>query len=430
MQFVSLRLPHLLLSPALAGALWLPITNLAAAHNELAYPSPSGKLADQTLPQSEPPPTDSVVNASAANDVVPVPGRWTADKANAWYAKLPWLVGCNYYPATAINQIEMWQASTFDPATIDKELGWAAAMGMNTLRVFLHDLVWADDEQGLYRRIDQFLDICKKHGIRPFFVFFDDCHYPNPKLGPQPLPVKGWHNSGWVNCPARDVALRFADGQALPAEIVQLKGYVQGTLQRFTDDERVLFWELYNEPGRGDGKSGPIRDKSNKLIAESWVWARESNPSQPVSSCTAGALGAMNIAINRANSDIHSIHCYTPPTQLRSLILEYQKDGRPVIVTEWLARNKGSTVADCLPTMKELKAGAINWGFVSGKAATIWPWISRVGNVNIKREAGEVIKPGDSFPEPEVWFHDLYRTDGTPFDPAEIAIFRKLTDKN
>lgn len=150
----------------------------------------------------------------------PVSGQWSKEKINQWYAELPWLVGCNYYPATAINQIDMWQASTWDAKQIDKELGWAESIGMNTLRIFLHNMVWNSDEQGLYNRMDQFLSICQKHGIRPWFVFFDDCHFPNPTLGIQPLPVRAYHNSGWVNCPARDVAIRYSDGKATVAENV------------------------------------------------------------------------------------------------------------------------------------------------------------------------------------------------------------------
>jgi len=376
-------------------------------------------------------------NASAV-EVKEVPGRWSVEKANAWHNELPWLVGCNYYPATTINQIDMWQASTWDPKTIDKELGMAASIGMNTLRVYLHDLVWADDEQGLYQRMDQFLDICSKHGIRPFFIFFDDCHFPAPELGVQPLPVKRYHNSGWVNCPAREVALRFAQDKASAEEVAQLKGYVQETMRRFKDDKRVLFWELYNEPGRGRGEGGNMAgargsrtsmgDTSNKLVYSSWIWAREVNPSQPICSNSAGSVGKKNLAINRANSDIHSIHSYSPPDRLEKLILDYKQDGRPVIVTEWLARTNGSTVADCLPVLKKHHVGAVNWGFISAKSNTIWPWTSRRGvNVTEKRAAGEVVKPGEVFPEPELWFHDLFRINGTPFDQREIDIFRKLT---
>ncbi|MEX0321041.1 MAG: cellulase family glycosylhydrolase [Puniceicoccaceae bacterium] len=372
----------------------------------------------------------------------PVSGQWSKEQANAWYDAQPWLVGCNYYPATAINQIEMWQASTWDPATIDKELKMAAGIGMNTLRVYLHDLVWADDEKGLYARMDEFLDICQKHGIRPFFVFFDDCHFPAGKLGKQPLPAHSFHNSGWLNCPQREVALRYADGKATKKEVRQLKGYVQRTIKRFKDDPRVLMWELYNEPGRGNPPDADfasskakyvIRDKSAKLVYDSWVWAREVNPSQPVSSNSAGSVGKNNIMINRVNSDIHSIHSYSPPEQLRELIHEYKKDGRPIIVTEWLARTRGSTVADCLPVLKEENVGAVNWGFVSGKSGTIWPWESRKTSdgkpifVDELRKQGKVVKPGDPYPEPELWFHDIFREDGSPFDPDEVRIFRKLT---
>ena len=384
------------------------------------------------------------------NDSVAVPGRWSEKKINKWYAKQPWLVGCNYYPATVINQIDMWQASTWDPKRIDLELGWAADMGMNTLRVYLHDMVWADDEQGLYQRMDEFLSICEKYNIRPWFVFFDDCHFPNPKLGVQPLPVKAYHNSGWVNSPARDVALRYANGKATPEEIANLKGYVQKTMERFKKDKRVLMWELYNEPGRGNGLDGDmgskkvkrsIGEKSNKLVYDSWVWAREVSPSQPIMSNSSGSIGKRNIKINRINSDLHSIHSYggdprkgsSSAQRLREEILEYQKDNRPVMVTEWLARDKGSTVEDCLPLMKELNAGAINWGFVSGKSATIWNWDSRKNadgkrrSVNQEREAGNVIQPGEEMPEPEVWFHDLLRYDGTPYNEEEIKIFKELT---
>src|SRR6267142_962227 len=87
------------------------------------------------------------------------PKPWTEAAANAWYAKQPWLVGGNYIPATAINELEMWQAESFDPKRIDLELGWAEAIGLNTMRVFLHDLLWKQDEAGFSKRLDTFLAI-------------------------------------------------------------------------------------------------------------------------------------------------------------------------------------------------------------------------------------------------------------------------------
>src|SRR5579864_2480427 len=126
---------------------------------------------------------------------------WTPRQANDWYLRQSWMLGANYIPASAINQLEMWQAQTFDPARIDKELGWAESIGMNTMRVFLHDLPWQQDAAGFQKRIDQFLRIASQHHIRPMFVLFDSCWQPLPHLGKQPEPKPGVHNSGWVQSP-------------------------------------------------------------------------------------------------------------------------------------------------------------------------------------------------------------------------------------
>lgn len=395
--------------------------------------------------------------------LTPVAGRWTVARVAAWYAKLPWLVGANYLPSDKINTIDMWQASTWNPRTIASELVLARSIGYNTLRVFLHPLVWADDEAGLYRRIDQFLTIAKRNGIRPSFVFFDDCHYPYAKLGPQPLPVPAFHNSGWVNAPDRVLAERYARGEATAQEVAALKGYVQRTIARFADDRRVLYWELYNEPGRGNGEYdasgtlilGPIGDRSQQLVRDSWLWAREFAPSQPITSTSFGGIGAINSAINAANSDFYSIHVYDAFSELQKAIATWSADGRPVVVTEWLNR---STVADIpkemlpmfppaewpkrfdgtnipkyvLPYLKAQKVGAINWGFVTGQSQTDWHWSSRyidgkIRNLAAERRAGKVVRLGEPVPAPAMWFHDLYRPDHTPHDPAEIALFKALT---
>lgn len=366
-----------------------------------------------------------------APDAIEVPGRWPAEKALAWYAKQPWLVGCNYIPANAINQLEMWQAETFDPKTIDKELQMAEDLGFNTLRVFLHDLVWAQDPAGLYGRMDQFLNICARHGIKPVFVFFDDCHWPAPKLGPQPLPVPGFHNSGWVTSPAFDTALKFSEGTLSEEGVRQLKGYVQETMRRFKDDSRVLMWELYNEPGRrGKQLDGSefFGDRSAKLVYQAWVWAREVNPSQPVCSCADGSVGDLNIEIAKRNSDINSFHVYVNAEKLEETCKAYAEQGRPALCTEYLARTRDSTFENNLPVLKKYNIGAFNWGFVSGKTGTVWPWSSRKGrNPDDLRAQGLVLKPGDAFPEPEVWFHDIYRVDGSPYKQSEIAFIKQFT---
>ena len=412
--------------------------------------------------------TFSLARALAGQTDTPistVAGRWPVERIKAWYAALPWLVGANYLPSNKINVIDMWQSSTWDRRVIADEFKLAQSIGFNTMRVFLHPLVWEDDERGLYRRMDRFLAMAEHAGIRPSFVFFDDCHYPYARLGPQPLPVPAFHNSGWVNAPDRALAERYASGEATTKEVAALKGYVQRTIARFANDRRVLYWELYNEPGRGNGEYddagklilAQIGDRSSRLVQDSWIWAREVAPSQPITSTNLGGVGDTNSAINTANSDLYSIHFYDAFSELPKVLAAWSSEGRPVLVTEWLNR---STVADIpenmlpllkardaewlkradgsnapkyvLPYLKEQNVGAINWGFVTGKSATNWHWSSRyvsgkIRNIAAERRAGNVIRHGDALPEPKTWFHDLFRPDHTPYDAAEIELFKSLT---
>jgi GH35 family endo-1,4-beta-xylanase len=220
-------------------------------------------------------------NGAARRPEASVLPRWTEQTANNWYAQQPWLVGSNYIPATAINELEMWQADTFDPQRIDKELGWAESIGLNTMRVFLHDLLWKQDAKGFQKRIDTFLEIASKHHIKPLFVLFDSCWDPNPHLGKQHEPTPGVHNSGWVQSPGT---------QALedPAQYPRLEAYVKGVVGAFGKDPRVLGWDVWNEPDNTNG--GSYKDPANKvervlaLLPQVFTWAREEHPTQPLTS--------------------------------------------------------------------------------------------------------------------------------------------------
>ena len=345
--------------------------------------------------------------------------RWPEKRANEWYSALPWMVGCNYTPRTAINQLEFWQADTFDPKTIEQELTWAQGMGFNVLRVYLHDLLWRDDAAGFFKRMDEFLSICDKHGIRVMFVLLDDCWDPNPKSGKQRDPRPHIHNSGWVQCPGTAILSR-------PERHDELKPYIQGVISRFKDDKRVLCWDLYNEPGNDQNSKYPGQDPAGKdklsamLLEKAFDWARQVDPSQPL---TAGlwagnwADPATYSAINKIcieRSDIITFHCYNGGDIFKSQVEIALKYGRPAICTEYLNRNTGCTFESVLPCMKEKRIGAINWGLVTGKIQTQYPWSSW------KRPFSA---------EPGTWFHDILRPDGTPFNQAEIDLIRKLTGR-
>jgi len=327
-------------------------------------------------------------------------GQWTKEKANEWYKHQPWLAGCNFIPGTAINQLEMWQKETFDLPTIDRELGWAQDIGFNLIRVFLHNLLWEEDKQGFKERINKFLEVCDKHKIKVMFVLFDDCWDKNPQLGKQREPRKGVHNSGWVQAP----------GETILNDSIQwnrLADYEKDILISFSNDYRILIWDLYNEPGNsGYGK------KTLPLLKKVFSWAREANPSQPISAGVwADDLKDLN-EFQLQNSDIITYHNYGNAEGMEKQIIELQKLGRPVLCTEYMARTNNSRFETHMPILKKYKVAAINWGFVSGKTNTIFPWGSKEGTE-----------------EPELWFHDIFRKDGTPFDKKEIELIIKLTNK-
>ncbi|MBI5688971.1 MAG: cellulase family glycosylhydrolase [Verrucomicrobia bacterium] len=348
-----------------------------------------------------------------------VPGRWPEERANAWYAATPWPVGANYLPRTAINQLEMWQADTFDPATIDQEFGWAERIGFNTMRVFLHDLLWQGDAEAFLRRVDQFLGIAAKHRIKILFVFFDGVWDPHPYAGKQRPPRPFVHNSGWVQSPGREI-LRD------PARYEALKPYIQGVLRRFKDDQRILGWDLFNEPDNlnSDAYGGlELPNKAElalKLLARTFAWAREVAPSQPL---TAGIWldyegWKKNPPIYQymlANSDFITFHNYAPPDDMAREVAELRaRFRRPLICTEYMARGARSTFDPILGDLKQARVGALNWGLVDGKSQTIYPW-----------ETWKKIHTG----EPALWHHDVFRADGSPYRQTEVDYIRRVTGR-
>jgi hypothetical protein len=342
--------------------------------------------------------------------------RWSAEKAIAWYEKQSWLIGCNFIPSNAVNQLEMWQKGTFDPETIDRELGWASDIGFNIVRVYLHDMLWQQDSYGFMNRIDQFLAIAKKHNIKVMFVLLDSCWNPFPKLGKQPEPKPHVHNSGWVQSPHINLLKDTA-------KYDNLEGYVKGVVSRYRNDDRVIIWDVYNEPGNRNGVSygsyePPNKEKlACKLLEKAFAWIREVNPEQPVTSGVwvgewqkNGKITSLNrFMLN--NSDVITFHSYSSPDNIQLLIPVLKEYSRPIICTEYMSRGTGCTFQNILPIFKQHGIGAINWGLVAGKTQTQYPWASWTKQYTS---------------EPELWFHDIIRRDGTPFDKKEVKFIREI----
>ena len=348
----------------------------------------------------------------------PAPGRWSEGRAAQWYSAQQWLVGSNYIPATAINELEMWQAETFDPATIEKELGLAEGLGMNTMRVFLHDLLWQQDAAGYRARIDQFLAIAARHRIKPLLVLFDSVWDPNPKLGPQRAPTPGVHNSGWLQSPG---AKPLQD----PAEHPRLRTYVMGVAGAFGKDPRVLGWDIWNEPDNTNDSSYGKQEPPNKvelvlaLLPQVFAWVREAGVEQPLTSgvwrgdwSADGKLTPME-RIQLEQSDVISFHSYDDGQAFERRINSLKRYQRPILCTEYMARGNGSTFQGSLPIAKKYNVAAFNWGFVAGKTQTYLPWDSWQ-KPYVDRE-------------PAIWFHEIFRQDGTPYRQDEVELIKTLT---
>lgn len=352
--------------------------------------------------------------------VAPAESRWSGQKANSWYEQQPWLVGSNYIPATAINELEMWQAGTFDPLRIDKELGWAESLGMNTMRVFLHNLPWEQDAGGFTARIGTFLRIAQKHHIRPLLVLFDSCWDPFPAAGPQRSPKPGVHNSGWVQSPG---AKALQD----PAGYPRLEAYVKGVVGAFARDPRLLGWDIWNEPDNPNtssyGKQEP-RDKVELVLAllpKAFAWARMVGATQPLTSGVwKGDWSADEkmTPMEKAQislSDVISFHNYDAPPEFEKRIQWLERFHRPILCTEYMARGNKSTFQGTLPVAMRYKVAAYNWGLVAGKTQTFLPWDSWQRPYTDR--------------QPAIWFHEVFRSDGTPYREDEVEFIRQMTGK-
>lgn len=345
--------------------------------------------------------------------------RWTVETAAAWQGAQPWPMGCNFTPSTAINQLEMWQAESFDLPTIERELGLAASAGMNVARVYLHDLLWGDDPGGLLARVDALLAAADARRIRVMPVLFDSCWRPDPALGPQPRPIDGVHNSGWVQAPG---PAALAD----PAQHPRLRAYVAGVIGHFARDPRIIAWDIWNEPDNGAEVSSCDPDELAAkaalvlpLLREAFAWARAVSPMQPLTSALwLGDWSSRDrlTPLQRAQldeSDIVSFHNYGDADDFARRIAWLRAFGRPILCSEYMARPAGSTFQSILPIARAEGVGAICWGLVRGKTQTHLPWVAWAD-----KGYGGVGEP---------WFHDIFEVDGAAHDPAEVEFLRLIT---
>lgn len=336
---------------------------------------------------------------------------WSKEKSWEWYRKKPYIIGCNFLPSTAVNSTEMWAKETFDAETIEKELRWAQNIGYNNIRVFIQYILFESEKEELFQNIKKLLEIASNLNISVTPVLFDDCAFSDlePYLGKQNEPKYLVHNSGWTPSPGKQLTDDFTKYHLL-------KNYVKEVIEEFKDDTRILMWDLYNEPG--NSKRGA---KSLYLLEKAFEWARQINPTQPL---TAGVWGFENGEIEPSTlfvdlkslelSDVITIHHYGNEDQVELSLKHYGELGYPIICTEWMARvHLSSYIEEILPLFYKKGVGAFNWGLVNGKTQTHIPW-------NYDKSLGE----------PKTWFHDILHKDGTPYNKEELLVIKNISKKS
>lgn len=353
--------------------------------------------------------------------------RWTEKDAKDWWQSRPWVCGFNFLPSTAVNFIEMWHPETFDMPTIERELGWAAKVGFNAIRVNLPFLGWQHDRDGLLHRLDRLMGAASHYGLSTVPCLFDDCGFggEEPVWGSQPDPIPGIHNSRAVASPGRSAVLNTDLGPTLET-------YVRDVISTYRTDPRILFWDLYNEPGnRMDFDKteysqfdAGLEKHALSLMESSFVVARDIGPEAPLSVAAwttplpDSDAHPYQTEIDRSallHSDIITFHAYWNRKRVTQFIEYLEVLDRPIICTEWMARQIDSRISDQLELFHDRNVGCFQWGLVKGRTQTWLPWPDDL----VRAHGGQIDR--------KIWFHDLLDEDGTPYDPTEINTIRALT---
>ncbi|MBQ9785645.1 MAG: cellulase family glycosylhydrolase [Clostridia bacterium] len=351
-------------------------------------------------------------------------GKWSKERAWEWYNSRPWIRGCNFMPSDCANRIDMWQEYKFEEhfATAEREIALAESIGFNSVRIILEYEVWEHQHDGFMERLDKYLTMFYKHGITAMMVLANDCSVPKAfwkpaHFGEQTYDI-GYHGGRRVSPHGGhgELSYHLLDDPATAARYYE---FVREIITVYAHDERVLIWNLFNEPGNNRA------DLSLSHMEKFFEIAREIDPDQPLCADCLGDYCKPGTTIgDRALelSDIISYHNYNDFENNIEWAEKLRLLGRPALDTEWLHRIYSNTVEEIYPLLYLEKIGAYNWGFVQGKYQTHEPW----------NGIWERMERGEAQFDVTKWQHDLFRPSGRPYDPREInliATYNKKADE-
>ncbi len=346
--------------------------------------------------------------------------RWTRERAWEWYNSRPWIRGCNFMPSDCANRIDMWQEYGFEEhfSTADRELSWAEELGFNSMRIILEFDVWDMEHDAFMAHLERYLDLLDRHGMNAMLVLGNDCSVPKAfwkraTMGEQHYD-NGYHGGKKVSPHGALGELSYHTID-VPELRERYDGFVREIITKYARDERVLVWNLWNEPGNNRG------DLSLSYLEHVFEIAREIDPVQPLcADCFCDFYSEGSVIGERAYelSDIISYHNYNDFNDNIAILERMRLEDRPMLNTEWLHRIQKNRVEEMYPLMYLEKIAAYNWGFVAGKYQTYEPW----NGVWEKLEAGADL-------DVTLWQHDLLRPSGRPYDPREIKLIKEYNKR-
>ena len=356
--------------------------------------------------------------------------RWSEERAWEWYLSKPWPVGCNYVPANTFHCMELWQDDLHEEVllSVREEIALMKNIGFNTVRMFLPFFAWYLDGDGFFDKLDKLLSALDEAGITMMPVLFNDC----VGFGPKPEKIEPIRHTGWY---AYDVGVHggvkadnpfMAEGERVgwilfdePEWHMPQEAYVTALITRFKADERIIAWDLWNEPGNSNR-----RDRSIPYLKRVFEVARAISPVQPLTvACwsyphdfgkneQAELEPIQKLAVEL--SDVITFHQYERFENVLRVVEKLEKLGRPMMNTEWLNRILDNFWEDNLRLYHEKRIGSYSWGLVAGKSQHFLPWD------HLREHAGLDLTR---------WQHDLFHEDHSPYDAKEIDFLRRLLNR-
>jgi hypothetical protein len=264
---------------------------------------------------------------------------------------LRWMRGANYVPSYARNDVQLWLE--YDPAVIDRELGYAERLKLNTVRVFLNVAVFEKQPEKLLADFENFLSLCDKHQIKMMPVLFDSC------FDPQEVDVNNYKGKNWIPSPGFP---RLGD-----KDWPEMEKFIRAVVGKYRDDKRIVLWDVMNEPeSTGKWRDAEGKAKIVDFVRRALKRVKEEKPVQPLG---IGWAFSGNITLAAELSDVLILHNYLPIGGLAADIRQIKEMGKsmnkPVILNEFVGRPQ-QRIEEALPVVAKEKMGWCFWELMIG----------------------------------------------------------------